>query len=432
MNLQRRARAIQVFLRQRGDALDFGDLPDPRKRRGRRWSLGALVSTAVLTLMLIARSLRAAERLSADLAGTQRKRGIRRRVPDSTLGDCLAAMSPQPIRAKVHAQVLAEHRRKALEPTVLPIRFISIDGKTVASLKEKVNRDCQKQEQEGQPPVWLYRVVRATLISSAAAVCIDQLPIPAATNDMGVFPRIFKDVCRIYGRADLFEGTCVDAGFTSEANARLVDEADKAYVMSLKDNQPDLRREAERVLGKMARTQSPEAETNWESDSSRGWIKRQLWRTTEMAGWGKWSHLRQVWLVRVLVREGQGKNATERVLEDRYYLTNLVWGRLDASTILGLIRAHWRIENCCFGTLDVQWQEDHGRWVRRKNGLAVVSLLRVLAYNLLAVLRASHLRTDEARTAAWQQLRDWVRDALIWAPLLERRGGPLEAATAEA
>ncbi len=50
----------------------------------------------------------------------------------------------------------------------------------------------------------------------------------------------------------------------------------------------------------------------------------------------------------------------------------------------------------------------------------------------MAVLRASHLRTEEARTAAWQQLRDWIRDALIWAPLLEQRVGAPEAAVAEA
>ena len=65
--------------------------------------------------MLIARSLRAAERLSEDLAAGQGKRGIRRRVPDSTLGDCLAAMSPQPVRAKIHTQVLAEHQQRAID-----------------------------------------------------------------------------------------------------------------------------------------------------------------------------------------------------------------------------------------------------------------------------------------------------------------------------
>jgi hypothetical protein len=353
--------------------------------------------------------------LSEDLAGAGRFKGLVRRLPDSTLGDYLAQMSPAPLRRHLHQHVLAEHRRKALEPAVLPIRAIAIDGKNVATLDHEANPDCQKQSPEGQAPHWLYRVVNATLISSAAAVCIDQLPIPADTNDMGVFPAFLAGLVRTYGRANLFDLISTDSGFCSEANARLIDDAQKAYWISLKDNQPDLKREAERVLLTMAKRSAPEAQTDWESDSSRGWIRRQIWRTDQMAGWGKWTHLRQVVLLRVLARDG--RDGPERVLEDRYYLTNLVRGRLDGAQMLRLARAHWRIENDLHGALDIQWQEDHGRWVQRGNGLPVTSLLRVLAYNLLALLRAVHLRTEAARHTAWTQLRDWLRDAMLWPEL---------------
>jgi len=412
MKLRQRIKAVQTYLRQRGEALRFGEIEDPRKARGKRWSLEALLSTAMFSLMTLTRSLRGAERFSEDLAMTQKKRGINRRVPDSTLGNFLAALSPQGLRRHLHRQVLAEHRRKALEPAVVPIRAISIDGKTVATLSEEANKDCQKQSPEGQAPYWLYRVARATMISSTAAVCIDQEAIPAETNDMGVFASFFAKLEKTYRRADLYELVSTDAGFTSEANARQVDQAGKAYLMAIKGNQPELYKEAQRVLWNMAKTCAPEAEMDWESDSSRGWIKRQLWRTCEMAGWGAWSHLRQVWLVRVLARAN--REAPETVLEERFYATNLPTGRLGGDAILRLVRAHWRIENNCFGRLDIEWQEDHGRWVHRGNGLPVVSLLRIIAYNLLEMLRAVHLRSHAARKAAWQQLRDWIRDALIW------------------
>ena len=387
MKLRQRIRAVQTYLRQRGDVLCFDDIRDPRKARGQRWSLGALLSTAVFSLMAMARSLRGAERFSEDLATAQKKRGIDRRVPDSTLGNFLAALDPQGLRRHLHRQILAEHRRKALEPEVVPIRAISIDGKTVATLSEEANTDCQKQNPEGQAPYWLYRVARATLISSTAAVCIDQEAIPAETNDMGVFASFFAKLEKTYRRANLYELVSTDAGFTSEANARQVDNADKAYMMALKGNQPELHNEAQRVL----------------------WAKA---NSCEMAGWGTWSHLRQVWLVRVLVRAN--REAPETVLEERFYATNLPAGRLGGDAILALVRAHWRIENNCFGRLDIEWQEDHGRWVHRGNGLPVVSLLRIVAYNLLEMLHAVHLRSEAARKTAWQQLRDWVRDALIW------------------
>ena len=232
---------------------------------------------------------------------------------------------------------------------------------------------------------------------------------------MGAVPDFFAGLLDTYGRAGLFELVSADSGFCSEKNARLIDGAGKGYFISLKDNQPELRREAERVLLSQAKRCEPEAQTDWESDSSRGWIRRQLWRTDEMAAWGSWTHLRKVVLVRVLAREG--KDGQVRVLEDRYYVTNLVRGRLDGDKLLRLVRAHWRIENNLHGALDIQWQEDHGRWVQRGNGLPVSALLRVLAYNLLSLLRAVHLRSVEARAVAWDQLRDWVRDAMVWPDL---------------
>jgi hypothetical protein len=406
-------------LRQRGDTLRFDGVHDPRRRRGRRWSAQTLLSMAVFGLMMLARSLRAVERSSKDLADGGRIRGLTRRVPDSTLGDFLSRVSPKQLRTHLHQQILAEHRRKALEATVLPIRAIAVDGKNVATLDHEANADCQKQSPPGQDPHWLYRVVNATLISSSAAVCVDQLPIPAATNDMGVFPAFYAGLKRTYGRANLFELVSTDAGFTSEENARLVDDDGKAYWMALKGNQPDLLAEARRILIPKALHAEPEAQTDWEQDSSRGWIRRQLWRTDEMAGWGAWTHLRQVVLVRVLKAPGSlhGRAPHQgpiEILEDRLHVTNLVRGRLDGSQLLRLDRAHWRIENNLHGALDIQWQEDHGRWVQRGNGLPVSALLRVLAYNLLSLLRDVHLRTTEARAVAWQQLRDWVRDTLVW------------------
>jgi predicted transposase YbfD/YdcC len=386
----------------------------------------ALMATALMALVTITRSLRGAERFSEDLAGGARRMGIKRRVPDTTLGELLSRVAPGDIRKHLHRMILAEHRRKSIEPQVLPIRAISIDGKTVATLDGEENADCQQQSgTDGRPPYWLYRVVRATLISSSAAVCIDQAPIPAATNDMGVFASFFRQLCKTYGRADLFELITADAGFASEANARLVDDAGKAYVFSLKGNQPDLEAEAWRVLGAAAKNSAPEIETDWELDSSRGWVKRQLWRSNEVAHWGAWSHLRQVWLVRVLSK--QGRDGAEKVLENRLYVTNLLSARLAPKDIVKLVRAHWRIENNCFGTLDIEWQEDHGRWVRRGNGLPVVSLLRVIAYNLLELLRTVHLRSEAARVSAWRQLRDWVRDALLWPSVLDDVS-PAEAA----
>jgi len=419
MNLRRRIKCMQTYLRQRDSTLRFNQVADPRDPRGQRWPLGALLSSALVSLALLARSLRRAEQLSEDLAGSRllRKLGIRRRVPDSTLGDALALVAPSQLLSQLHSQVRAEHRRKALRPERLPVGVIAIDGKTPAVLEQAANPYfCQLQSGEHASERYVYRVLNASLISSQAAVCIHQMPIPAWTNEMGWFRAVFEQLRAAYGRSDLFEVVTSDAGVISRQHAGWLDELGYGYVVALKDNNPELELEARGLLQSLAEHEALLSEDDgWQCDSSRGWIKRQLWTSTELAGWPGWEHLRQVWLVRVWRRKT--KDAPVEHLEDRIYATNLpVSHKIRGKLILTLIRSHWRIENELHGTLDIHMREDDPWWVRRGYGLINTGLLRAIAYNLLAIARAVHLRRD--KLIGWQQLRDWLRDAIIWPSLL--------------
>lgn len=246
------------------------------------------------------------------------------------------------------------------------------------------------------------------LVSSAARVCIDEAPIPASTNDMGVFASFFLALLNAYGRSDLFEVVTADAGFCSEGNARLVANNNRAYVFALKGNQADLHAEAKRVLEPLAASTAPEACSEWESEKS--WrVQRRLWRTRDLAGWLSWTHLRQVWLVRKVRRDKEGN---ETVIEDRYFVTNLPVNRLDASGVLVLVRRHWAVENDCFWTLDTQWEEDSGLWTRKGKGLMVCGLLRMIAYNIVSLLRAVHLKAGHARHWTWKAIAGLFRDFL--------------------
>ena len=411
---------MQTYLQQREPLLRFDQVADPRDPRGQRWRLSALLSSALCSLVLLARSLRRAEQLSEDLAGSRllRRLGVRRRVPDSTLGDALAHVAPQALLDQLHRQVRAEQRRKALRPERLPVGVIAVDGKTPAVLKEAANPYfCQRQHHEDGTERYLYRVLNATLISAKAAVCIHQEPIAAGTNEMGHFEAFFEHVREAYGRSELFEVVTSDAGVLSEAHCRRLAELGYGYVVALKDNNPLLELEARGRLQSLAEVEpATAADRGWECDSSRGWVKRELWTSSELAGWPGWEHLRQVWLVRVWRR--RTKRGPVEHLEDRVYATNLPVGhRLRGRRILTLVRAHWRIENELHGTLDLQLREDDPWWVRRGYGLLNTGLLRAMAYNVLAIARAVHLR--RRRLIGWQQLRDWLRDALLWWGLLD-------------
>jgi hypothetical protein len=190
---------MQTYLRQREQVLRFDQVTDPRDRRGQRWRRATLLGGALVSLVLLAKSLRRAEQLTEDLSDSRllRKLGVRRRIPDSTLGDALAQVAPQDMLDQLHRQVRAEQRRKSLKPTLLPVGVLAVDGKCQAVLDEAVNPFyCQAQGGEDGPERYLQRVLNATLVSSAAPVCIHQKPIPAWTNEPGLLRGLLRRAVR--------------------------------------------------------------------------------------------------------------------------------------------------------------------------------------------------------------------------------------------
>jgi hypothetical protein len=278
------------------------------------------------------------------------------------------------------------------------------DGKALWS--DRVRFHPQAQDQNGKDSdrrypghrTWVLRVLRAALVSTASCLVVDQQVIPAATNEVGFFAAFFRGLMEAYGRLGMIQAVSADAGLVSRANADLVRDAGVHYIFRLKSPQVELWREATRLLEPLVETTPPECETPWESDSARKRIKRQLWRTREIAGWNDWQHLTQVWLVRTLRLEPDG--STEAI-EHRYYLTSLGWHRLSAAEILDAVRCHWGIENNAHGSADIFFEEDDSPCSKTGEGIVCAALLRLIALNLCQLLRHRG-RTGEL--IAWQML----------------------------
>lgn len=63
----------------------------------------------------------------------------------------------------------------------------------------------------------------------------------------------------------------------------------------------------------------------------------------------------------------------------------------------------------CNWTVDVIWDEDTKVWCGQGLGIQVLGLLRLMAYNLVSLLRCRYLRTREDARAAkrrWQECCD--------------------------
>jgi len=293
------------------------------------------------------------------------------------------------------------YRAKELVPS-LPFSLVAVDGKAIWTGKYKANRHCQRQSRDDKHDYYTMRVVRASFVGGPCKVVIDQMPVKSKEAEMSSFPVFLKRLVKAYGRSGLLDVLTMDAGYISEANARKINEAQLGYVMALKNPQKELVNEAERLL---RFRRKPDAETPWEHYRGKR-MRRLLFRTAEIAGYNGWTHLREVWRIR---QETENNGKLE--VENRYFVTNLVPGRTKGTIPLEVVRAHWGIENNAFWTLDTEWKEDSAPWSARSS--EVVSLMRLLAFNVVMRLRARRLRSTANRMRSWQNLTALISDVLL-------------------
>lgn len=397
------------FFRQRRPVFRWKDVDDPRNRRGRRFALPAILNNVLLAMMCGAHSVRSAVGKFERFDTLARWLGAGLRCGRTAIGDLLPRLCPRQLRAALVHLIRGEWRRKALSPDRFPLGMVAVDGKVIRSDRHRFHPECQDQSGEESDREWrghrswVLRVLRVALVSCSSCPVIDQQIIPAATNEVGFFATFFRGLMDAYGRLGMIQVVSADAGLVSRANAELVREANVHYIFRLKSPQVELWREANRVLPHWAERTAPEAETDWESET-RGRIKRQLWRTADMAGWNDWNHLVQVWLIRTLLEQ---KDGTIKVIENRYYLSSLGWHRLNGRQILDAVRFHWGVENNANGTADVFFEEDDSPWSKTGDGIVCASLLRLIAINLCQLYRHRSRRKGQ-RGQSWTNTFDDV------------------------
>jgi hypothetical protein len=185
-------------------------------------------------------------------------------------------------------------------------------------------------------------------------------------------------------------------------------------VFAIKENCGDIYQEALRQLAQRTSDQAEYRQTRREKGAR---VTHRLWRAP-IRGFLRWSHARQLVRVQRVVEQPNGTVSEG----NRYFVTNLLTGRLNASGWLTLVRMHWRVENNGHWSADVVWKEDARRtpWITNPQAVYALAVLRMIAFNILAMLRSMTRHAWESKLPRWTQVVQTVRFILAPPSLVPR------------
>ncbi len=160
-----------------------------------------------------------------------------------------------------------------------------------------------------------------------------------------------------------------DALHTQRAHADYLHRRGAHYVLTVKANQPTLRRQ----LAGLPWAQVPAVDVS--RNKGHGRVESRALKLVAVDAGIGFPHAR---LAIALTRRARTLAGRRWRSETVYAVTDLDWGDIRAEALAALIRGHWGIENRLHRIRDVVFAEDHSQ-IRTGNGPAVMATLRNLA-----------------------------------------------------
>jgi predicted transposase YbfD/YdcC len=321
----------------------LAQVPDPRKKRGRRHPLAGLLAVGIAAVIAGSRSFAAIGQWAADtgpevLAALGAARGP---AEESTFRRAFSALDPGRLDHVLGAWLWT----RAMQ--VSGRMVIAVDGKTVRGAKDKA----------GKAPHLV-----AALAHGIGAV-LGQVAVAAKSNEIPAVRDLLKAFTSLAGAV-----ITIDALHTQHDTAQAIIDRDADYVMTVKANMPTLYRQ----LKKLPWAAIP-AVSSVSTDHGRR--ARRTIKAVLAPAWIGFAGAAQVAQVRRTVTK-KGKKTVEVVY--------LITSDRDAgpATLASWIRGHWHIENKLHWVRDVTYQEDKSL-VRTGNAPRVMATLRGLAISLL-------------------------------------------------
>ncbi len=318
----------------------LAQVPDPRKRRGRRHALAGLLAVGIAAVIAGSRSFAAIGQWAAD-AGPEVLTVLgaaRGAAEESTFRRAFALVSPDMLDRVLGAWLWT----RAVQAGGRLV--IAIDGKTVRGARNK----------DGKAPHLVAALAHGIgAVLGQAAVDEKSNEIPAVRDLLKAFASLASAVITI------------DAMHTQHDTAQVILGQGADYV---KANMPTLYRQLKKLP--WAAVPAVSAVSTDHGRKARRTIKAVL-----APAWIEFDGAAQVAQLRRTVTK-KGKKTVEVV----YLITSD--RDADPATLAAWVRGHWEIVNCLHWVRDVTYQEDKSL-VRTGNAPRVMASLRSLAISLL-------------------------------------------------
>jgi predicted transposase YbfD/YdcC len=335
----------------------FAEIPDFRRCRGKRHPLPAMLSLACCAMLCGYRSYSAIAEWGHNY-GTSiaQALGFTHTTPcAATLHTVFRHVDRDTLEAKLGAWA---------EQVVVSLPTAPSAGEAAIALDGKTLRGSRKQ---GAPGVHLL-----SALSHRLGLTLAQQAVDDKTNEITQVETVLRQLV-LKDRV-----VTMDALLTQRHVAQTIVDADGDYVMTVKENQPQLRADIELIF-----TLPPvgdRQETARTVDIGHGRIEQRNITTSEaLVGYSDWPGLAQVFeLGRHVMDQKTGQERVEVV----YGVTSLSPQRATPARLLELVRGQWQIENKSHWVRDVTFDEDRSQ-VRCGNIPQVMAALRNTAIGLL-------------------------------------------------
>jgi predicted transposase YbfD/YdcC len=356
--------------------VSFAQLVDPR-RPGRTFAfaLAEIITIALCAAIGGANDWVAVEAFgNAKLAWFQRFLNLQHGIPShDTFGRVFARLDPVAFQNCFGAWIAGVCHG-------LGIRHVAIDGKRLAG------------SQDAGVGVQALHLVSAW--ASDVRLTLGQVAVDDKSNEITAIPKLLE-MLEIAGAL-----VTIDAMGCQKEIAATIRRQQADYVLAVKENQPHLYEDIERLFREALEQET--LERQWachaQDETNHGREEKRLcWVLHELEGIRDrhlWKDLQSV-IVVVTERGVGGKSVSEL----RYYISSR---KADAATFAQAIRRHWGIENECHWVLDVVFKEDGSR-IRKDWEAENVGWLRRMVLSMLKQVKGKRSLTATRLTAGWNE-----------------------------